>query len=73
MALAMALTRVIFSLPNMSLTSLALRNEEEPKAKRVASKAKVLLASSQWCNEGGQLPPGTDLRGAPKCLDVYYK
>ena len=22
---------------------------------------------------GGQLPPGADLRGAPKCLDVYYK
>ena len=32
MALAMALTRVIFSLPNMSLITLALRNEEEPKA-----------------------------------------
>ena len=46
MALAMALTRVIFSLPNMSLITLALRNEEEPKAKRVASRVKVLLASS---------------------------
>ena len=22
---------------------------------------------------GGQLPPGADLRGAPKCLDVCYK
>ena len=22
---------------------------------------------------GGQLPPGADLRGAPKCLGVYYK
>ena len=22
---------------------------------------------------GGQLPPGADLRGAPKYLDVYYK
>ena len=22
--------------------------------------------------QGGQLPPGTELRGAPKCLDVYY-
>ena len=22
---------------------------------------------------GGQLPLGADLRGAPKCLDVYYK
>ena len=43
MALAMALTRVIFSLPNMSLITLALRNEEEPKAKRVASRVKVLL------------------------------
>ena len=21
---------------------------------------------------GGQLPPGADLRGAPKCLDVCY-
>ncbi|KAL5500712.1 hypothetical protein EMCRGX_G012308 [Ephydatia muelleri] len=46
MALAMALTRVIFNLPNMSLITLALRNEEEPKAKRVASRAKVPLASS---------------------------
>ena len=35
----------------------------------------------QWRSEGGgrggggggQLPLGTDLRGAPKCLDVYYK
>ena len=41
--LAMALTRVISSLPNMSLITLALRNEEEPKAKRVASRVKVLL------------------------------
>ena len=46
MALAMALTRVIFSLRNMSLITLALQNEEEPKAKRVASRVKVLLASS---------------------------
>eukprot|EP00731_Ephydatia_muelleri_P005962 Em0003g210a len=46
MALAMALTRVTFSLPNMLLITLALRNEEEPKAKRVASRVKVLLASS---------------------------
>ena len=43
MALAMALTRVIFSLPNMSLITLALRNEEEPKAKRVASRVKVII------------------------------
>ena len=40
MALAMALTRVIFSLPNMSLITLALRNEEEPKTKHVASRVK---------------------------------
>ena len=30
----------------MSLITLALRNEEEPKAKRVASRAKVSFASS---------------------------
>ena len=45
MALAMALTRVIFSLPNMLLITLALWNEE-PKAKHATSRAKVLLASS---------------------------
>ena len=35
----------------------------------------------QWRSEGGggggggggELPPGADLRGAPKCLDVCYK
>ena len=46
MALAIVVTRVIFNLPNMSLITLALRNEVEPKAKRVASRAMVLLASS---------------------------
>ena len=46
-ALSMALARVIFSLPNMSLITLALWcKEEEPKARRVTSRVKkVHLAS----------------------------
>eukprot|EP00731_Ephydatia_muelleri_P034963 Em0088g15a len=62
MALAMALTRVIFSLPNMSLITLALRNEEEPKAKRVASRVKLqqqhptlLLASAKIAGVKGDV------------------
>eukprot|EP00731_Ephydatia_muelleri_P022750 Em0015g333a len=61
MALAMALTRVIFSLPNMSLITLALRNEEEPKAKRVASRVKVLLASSPQLHFSSSTHPPTCL------------
>ncbi|KAL5477317.1 hypothetical protein EMCRGX_G024103 [Ephydatia muelleri] len=63
MALAMALTRVIFSLPNMSLSliTLALRNEEEPKAKRVASRVKVLLASSPQLHFSSSTHPPTCL------------
>ena len=36
----------------------------------------TLYAHDQWRSEGGgggQLPLGTDPRGAPKCLDVSYK
>eukprot|EP00731_Ephydatia_muelleri_P028070 Em0019g943a len=57
----MALTRVIFSLPNMSLITLALRNEEEPKAKRVASRVKVLLASSPQLHFSSSTHPPTCL------------
>ena len=39
-----------------------------------------IMSGGQWRSEGvgvggggGQLPPGADLRGAPKCLGVYYK
>ena len=33
----------------------------------------VLHGFSGVARGGGQLPPGADLRGAPKCLDVCYK
>eukprot|EP00731_Ephydatia_muelleri_P009744 Em0005g330a len=61
MALAMALTRVIFSLPNMSLITLALRNEEEPKTKHVANRVKVLLASSPQLHFSSSTHPPTCL------------
>ena len=42
--------------------------------------AKRSFQPSQWRSEGcdgggggGQMPPGADLRGAPKCLDIWYK
>ena len=57
----MALTRLIFSLPNMSLITLALWNEE-PKAMRAASRVKVLLASSpqlQYDSTGTHTQPST--------------
>eukprot|EP00731_Ephydatia_muelleri_P003644 Em0001g3644a len=55
------LSQVIFSLPNMSLITLALRNEEEPKAKRVASRVKVLLASSPQLHFSSSTHPPTCL------------
>ena len=43
-------------------------------------KANMIMVTSLCIRSGvargggrGQLPPGADLRGAPKCLDVCYK